>query len=365
MRGGCVRGACAGRELTWQAFAYGRSNNPTRAAYEQCIARLEGGRHGVALASGMAAVAAAVHLLEPGDEVLACADMYGGTARYFRTVAAPHNGVRFLLDPLTDVGQVRRTLEAHPRVRMLWLETPTNPLLKVLDIAALAAAVHEVRAAVLVVVDNTFLSPYFQRPLALGADIVLHSVTKFINGHSDVIGGMLVTDSDEVNGRLRHLQNSMGAVQGPFDCYLAMRGVKTLHLRMRQHAANALAVARYLEGHAKVERVLYPGLASHPDHALARRQMAGFGGMVSFYCRGGLAGATAFLEHTRLFQLAESLGGVESLAGLPVVMTHASVPVEQRERNGVTDGLVRLSVGVEDEEDLIEDLRSALEHVAL
>mmetsp|Transcript_8571 Transcript_8571/g.35716 ORF Transcript_8571/g.35716 Transcript_8571/m.35716 type:complete len:395 (+) Transcript_8571:3-1187(+) len=345
------------------AFAYGRSNNPTRAAYEQCIAKLEGARHGVALASGMAATAMAIHLLAPGDQVLACDDMYGGTSRYFRTVAAPNNSIEFLLDPLTDSAQVGSLVAQHPRLRMVWLETPTNPLLKVIDIAAVVAAVRAAREGVLVVVDNTFLSPYFQRPLSLGADLVVHSVTKYINGHSDVLGGMLVTDSDELHARLRRLQNSVGAVQAPFDSFLAMRGVKTLHLRMRQHAANAMAVATFLEAHPKVERVLYPGLASHPDHELAKRQMAGFGGMISFYCRGGLAGATAFLEHTRIFQLAESLGGVESLAGLPVVMTHASVPEEQRIKVGVTGGLVRLSVGIEDEEDLIDDLANALDHV--
>ena len=343
-------------------FEYGRTNNPTRAAFERALASAEGGKHGLAFASGMAATVTVTHLLKSGDHVVCIDDVYGGTQRYFRRIAAPCYGVTFDFVDFTTPGALERAIAANPRTRMVWLESPTNPTLKVSDVAAAAAAAHA--AGAILVVDNTFLSPFLQRPLALGADVVMHSCTKYIGGHSDVVGGALVTGSDELNERLRFLQNSLGGVPGPQDCYLALRGLKTLHLRMQRHCENALAVARFLEAHAAVERVLYPGLPSHPQFEVAQRQTSGGGGMITFYVRGGMAAARAFLESVRLFTCAESLGAVESLAESPAVMTHASVPAEVRAQLGISDSLVRLSVGVEDLEDLVADLAQALDKAA-
>ena len=344
-------------------FEYGRTNNPTRAAYERALAAAEGGAHGLAFASGMAATVTATHLLKSGDHVVCVDDVYGGTQRYFRRIAAPVYGLTFDFVDVAQPGARERAVAANARTRMVWLESPTNPTLKVCDIAEAARVCRA--AGALLVVDNTFLSPFLQRPLALGADIVMHSCTKYVGGHSDVVGGALVTSSDELCERLRFLQNSLGGVPGPQDCYLALRGLKTLHLRMERHCANALAVARLLEAHAAVERVLYPALPSHPQHALAMRQAPrGAGGMITFYVRGGLPAARAFLEALRLFTCAESLGAVESLAESPAVMTHASVPAEVRAQLGISDALIRLSVGVEDLADLEADLVQALEAAA-
>jgi cystathionine gamma-lyase len=344
-------------------FEYGRTNNPTRAAYERALASAEGGAVGLAFASGMAATVTATHLLRSGDHVVCVDDVYGGTQRYFRRVAAPVYGLTFDFVDVTRPGELARAVMANARTRLVWLESPTNPTLKVCDIAEAAAVCRA--AGALLVVDNTFMSPALQNPLALGADIVMHSCTKYVGGHSDVVGGALVVNSAELGEKLRFLQNSLGGVPGPQDCYLALRGLKTLHLRMERHCTNALAVARLLEAHAGVERVLYAALPSHPQHALAMRQSpAGAGGMVTFYIRGGVVGARAFLEALRVFTCAESLGAVESLAESPAVMTHASVPPEVRAQLGISDSLVRLSVGVEDIADLEADLLQALDKAA-
>eukprot|EP00937_MAST-01D_sp_MAST-1D-sp2_P001952 g1952.t1 len=338
-------------------FEYSRTGNPTRGAYERQMAALEHSRHCCAFSSGMAAVAAIVEgLLEAGDHVVCIDDVYGGTQRYFRRICKPCMNLDFAL---VDLATELDSAVVPGRTKLVWCETPTNPTLKLTDVRAIAAAVKR-HGIPYLVVDNTFMSPYFQNPLDLGANIVMHSVTKYVNGHSDVVGGVVCTNDDATQERLRFVQNSVGAVPSPFDCYLAMRGLKTLHVRMAQHAKNALAVARFLETHPSVERVLYPGLPSHPQHALARRQMHGFGGMVTLYVKGGLPKARAVLESFRLFALAESLGAVESLAESPAIMTHASVPPEQRAKVGITDGLIRLSVGIEGTPDIIADLDAAL-----
>src|SRR6185295_11126442 len=316
-----------------KGYEYSRSGNPTRAALETCLASLEGGRHGLAFGSGLAATDCVMHWLDAGDHVVVMEDAYGGTYRLFRRVYE-RVGLRFSFVDATDLANVEAAFE--PRTRLVWLESPTNPLLKLVDIAGLAALAHERHARV--AVDNTFMSPYFQRPLELGADVVVHSATKYLGGHSDVMGG----------------------VPGPFDAWLVMRGLKTLALRMREHERNALAIASYLTRHPRVQRVHYPGLESHPQHALARRQMHGFGGMVTAILKGTLVDARRFLERCQIFALAESLGGVESLIEHPAIMTHASLPPEKRAALGIGDGLVRLSVGVEDEADLIADLEQAL-----
>ena len=340
-----------------QGFEYSRTHNPTRFAYERCVAELEGGSRGFAFASGMAATATILELLDSGDHVVAMDDLYGGSFRLFERVRRRSAGLDFSFVDMTDPALFEAALT--PKTKLVWIETPTNPLLKIVDIAAISQIAQ--RHGAFVVVDNTFASPMLQRPLRLGADIVMHSATKYLNGHSDMVGGMVVVGDDaDLAERMAFLQNSAGAVQGPFDSFLALRGLKTLHLRMKAHCENAQAIAEFLQGHEAVKDVIYPGLASHPQHELARRQMDGFGGMVSFRLKGGFEAAKRFCERTRLFTLAESLGGVESLVNHPAVMTHASVPVETRARLGIGDDLVRLSVGVETVDDLRADVDAAL-----
>ena len=338
-----------------RGYEYARTGNPTRAALETCIAALEGGAHGLAFASGMAAEAAIMQLLKPGDHTVAVDDLYGGSYRLFRRVLEPM-GLSFSFVDGTDLSAVEKSLT--DRTRMLWVESPTNPLLKLVDIEAVSKLAHARQA--LLVVDNTFMSPYFQRPLSLGADIAVHSATKYLGGHSDVIGGTLVVNRDDLFERLAFLQNAVGGVPGPMDAWLVLRGLKTLAIRMREHDHNARQVAAFLIDHPRVARVFYPGLPNHPQQELARRQMSGFGGMISFEVKGGLEPARRVVERTQLFTLAESLGGVESLIELPAAMTHASIPAETRRAHGVADGLVRISVGIEDAADLISDLDQAL-----
>ncbi|HMN67039.1 MAG TPA: cystathionine gamma-synthase [Bdellovibrionales bacterium] len=338
-----------------KGYEYSRSHNPTRKAYEDCIASLEGGKHGFAFASGLSATMIAMQLLNAGDHVVAGDDMYGGTFRLFDKVLRP-NGYEFTYVDLTKPENLDGAIK--PNTKLLWLETPTNPMLKLVDIAAL---VERARAkGLLVAVDNTFMSPYFQRPLELGADIVVHSSTKYINGHSDVVGGVMVVNSPALAEKIFFFSNAVGPVGSTFDAFLCMRSLKTLAVRMQAHGKNAMAVAEFLSRHPKVERVIYPGLTSHPHHELAKRQMSGFGGMVSFVIRGGLGQARAFLENVRIFSLAESLGGVESLVNHPAIMTHASVPAETRKSLGISDSLIRLSVGIETQSDLLKDLDHAL-----
>jgi len=340
-----------------QGFEYSRTHNPTRFAWERGVAGLEGGSRGFAFASGMAATATLLELLDSGDHVIAMDDLYGGSFRLFERIRRRSAGLDFSFVDLTDPAAFEAAIT--PKTRLVWIETPTNPMLKIVDIRAITEIAHG--HGLLVVVDNTFASPILQRPLELGADIVVHSATKYLNGHSDMVGGMVVVgDNAELAERMAFLQNSCGAVQGPFDSFLGLRGLKTLHLRMRAHCENAQALAEFLEGHPAVEQVIYPGLPSHPQHELARSQMSGFGGIISFTLRGGPEAAKRFCERTRIFTLAESLGGVESLVNHPAIMTHASVPPEKRQRLGITDSLVRLSVGVEDVDDLRADLDGAL-----
>lgn len=339
-----------------QGYEYSRTQNPTRMAWERCLADLESGTHGFAFASGMAAIATLLELLDAGSHVVAMDDLYGGTGRLFNRVRARSAGLRVSYADLAQPAALATALQ--PDTRMVWIETPTNPMLKLVDIAAVAAEA-KARGA-LVVVDNTFASPWGQRPLELGADVVMHSATKYLNGHSDVVGGVLAVRDAALAEQLAFLQNSIGAVAGPFDSFLALRGVKTLALRMERHNASGLAVARWLESRPGVERVIYPWLDSHPQQALARRQMAGGGGIVSFVISGGLESARRFLEACSIFTLAESLGGVESLVNHPAIMTHASVPAEIRARLGISDALIRLSVGIEDCDDLLADLDQAL-----
>ena len=343
-----------------KGFEYSRTHNPTRFAFERCAADLENGRRGFAFASGMAATATLLDLLDTGSHVVVMDDVYGGTYRLFERVRRRSAGLDFSFVDLAQPGALERAL--RPETRMVWVETPTNPMLKLVDLAEVARTVRG--RGILTVADNTFASPYVQRPLDHGIDMVMHSTTKYLNGHSDMVGGLVVVGGDgELAERLAFLQNAVGGVAGPFDSFLALRGLKTLSLRMERHCDNALRTARWLEAHPKVARVHYPGLESHPQHALAARQMAAFGGMVTCVLAADLAGARRFLERTRLFQLAESLGGVESLIEHPAIMTHASIPPDKRAALGIDDGLIRLSVGVEDAEDLIEDLAEALEAV--
>jgi cystathionine gamma-lyase len=338
-------------------FEYSRTQNPTRFAYERCVAALEGGSRGFAFASGLAATSTVLELLDSGDHVIAMDDLYGGSYRLFERVRRRSAGLDFSFVDLTDLAEFEAAITA--KTKLVWVETPTNPLLKIADIAAVAQIAH--KHGLLVVVDNTFASPMLQQPLKLGADIVVHSATKYLNGHSDMIGGIAVVgDSSELAEKLAFLQNSVGAVQGPFDSFLALRGLKTLHLRMKAHCENAMALAQWLQTHPAIEKVIYPGLASHPQHALAARQMQGFGGIVSIELKAGADAAKRFCENTRLFTLAESLGGVESLVNLPALMTHASIPSARRAQLGISDGLVRLSVGVEDAGDLRCDIEAAL-----
>lgn len=340
-----------------KGYEYSRSQNPTRAAYERCVADLEGGAAAYAFSSGLAGMATVLDLLEPGDHVVAGDDLYGGAFRLFQRVRQRSAGLAFSFIDMTDPAAIVPALT--PRTRMIWVETPSNPLLKLTDLAGVAEIAR--RRGIWTVSDNTFATPCLQRPIESGFDIVVHSATKYLNGHSDIIGGIVVVrDDPELAARLAFLQNAVGAVAGPFDSFLALRGLKTLHLRMERHCSNALRIAQWLEAHPGVRRVIYPGLPSHPQHQLARKQMSGFGGMISVVLRGDLNATRIFLENCRLFALAESLGGVESLIEHPAIMTHASLPPEQRAALGIGDTLVRISVGVEDVEDLIEDLDSAL-----
>ncbi len=342
-----------------KGFEYSRSHNPTRFAYERCVADLEGGSRGFAFASGLAAMATVLDLLDAGDHVVANNDLYGGTFRLFERVRRRSAGLSFSFLDLTDPADLRAAIT--PRTRMVWVETPSNPLLNLVDLAAVAQIAREHN--LITVCDNTFASPWIQRPIEHGFDIVIHSATKYLNGHSDIVGGIAVTgDNAELGERLAFLQNAVGAIAAPFDSFLVLRSLKTLHLRMQRHSENAAALAGWLERHPRVERVIYPGLRSHPQHALAARQMSAFGGMITIFLRGGLENSRRFLEHCRVFSLAESLGGVESLIEHPAIMTHASIPAEQRRQAGIGDTLVRLSVGVEDLEDLQADLAGALEH---
>jgi len=340
-------------------YVYGRTGNPTRAALETALASLEEGEYGLAFSSGMAATTTlALSLLNHGDHVLAVHDLYGGTRRFFDRIM--HNfGISFAYVGGTTSGVFENAI--RPETRIVWVETPTNPLLQVIDIGMVAKLAHNHDA--LLVVDNTFASPYLQEPLKLGADIVVHSTTKYLGGHSDLVGGAVVLSNASLYEKVRFAQNAAGAVPGPFDCWLVLRGIKTLPVRMDRHSANALKLAEYLSAHPKVDAVLYPGLASHPHHSLARKQMNGFGGMVSFYLKGDFQACKRLLKHVRIFTVAESLGGVESLIEHPSSMTHASVPKDERERIGVTESLLRLSVGIEDVDDLVTDLSQALEKV--
>ncbi len=364
-------------------YDYARSRNPTRTALEANLAALEGGKHGYAFASGLAAMDCVLHLLSSGDHVVLCDDVYGGSFRQVDKVFR-HHGIECTRVDMTDLAATKAAFK--PNTKLMWLETPTNPMLKVIDIAAVAKLAKEQGAkkgwtwggeagrtaepgkagatrGIIVAADNTFASPFLQNPLALGADIVMHSCTKYLGGHSDCVAGALVCNDEELADRLRFLQNAVGAVLGPMDCFLLLRSTKTLHVRVQRHGENAMQIAQYLSKHAKVERVVYPGLESHPQHAIAKRQMVpgrGFGGMITATLKGGLDEARRFLERVHLFSLAESLGGVESLIEHPAIMTHASVPAANRAALGISDGLVRLSVGIEDVDDLIGDLERAL-----
>jgi cystathionine gamma-lyase len=335
-----------------KGYDYSRTRNPTRIALEQNIASREEARHGLAFSSGMSAGATIAQLLKSGDHILCCDDVYGGTFRLFENVLKRCE----IETDFVDMSRIT-SLEGHIKrnTRLIWLESPSNPLLKCVDIEGVAGIAK--RHHILTVVDNTFATPFFQKPLNLGADIVMHSTTKYLNGHSDVVGGAVVTNDQEIYERLQFLQNAVGAVPGPF----GLRGVKTLAVRMERHEMNAMKIARFLENHPRVLRTIYPGLESHPDHAVAKKQMSGFGGIITFFIRGGLDAARGFLERVKVFSLAESLGGVESLIEHPAIMTHASVPKKIREETGITDDLIRLSVGIENIEDLIDDLRNALE----
>jgi len=341
-----------------QGYDYSRADNPTRKVYEDSLATLEGAKYGLSFSSGLAAVDTILRTSQSGDHVICCDDVYGGTYRLF-TKVFERFGLEFSFLDLTNLDQVKRAFKANTKI--LWIETPTNPLLKIFDIKALSRLARGNGA--LTVVDNTFLSPYFQRPLELGADISVHSVTKYLSGHSDLIGGALMTNDVSLYEPLKFLQMAVGAVPSPTECFLALRGIKTLHLRMSRHDENARILAAFLEKNEKIKKVIYPGLESHPNHALAKSQMSGFGGMISFYLKCGLVETKNFLKDLDLFTLAESLGGVESLIEHPAIMTHASVPPETREELGITDSFIRLSVGIEDVEDLQNDLELALQRL--
>jgi cystathionine gamma-lyase len=343
-----------------KGYDYSRSINPTRLAYEKCVADLESGTRGFAFASGLAAMSTALDLLESGSHVVVSDDLYGGTFRLFEKVRRGSANLDFTYVDLTDASRFKDAIKEN--TRMVWIETPSNPLLKIIDLEAIAKVAREHK--IISVSDNTFATPWIQRPIEFGFDLVVHSATKYLNGHSDMIGGVTVVgESKELGDRMWFLQNSVGAIAGAFDSFLVLRSLKTLALRMERHCANALETARWLEEQPQVESVSYPGLKSHPQHDLARTQMRGFGGMVTIVLKTDIEGTRRFLENTHLFALAESLGGVESLINHPALMTHASVPKEQREKLGVTDSLVRLSVGVEDLRDLVDDLKTALETI--
>src|SRR5438093_11707502 len=343
-----------------KGFDYARSINPTRLAYEKCVADLESGTRAWAFASGLAAMATALDALDSGSHVVASDDLYGGTFRLFEKVRRRSANLDFTFVDLTDAANFKKSIKDN--TRMVWIETPSNPLLKIIDLEAIAKIAREKK--IISVSDNTFATPWIQRPIEAGFDMVVHSATKYLNGHSDIVGGVIVVgENKELADQIAFLQNSVGAIAGPFDSFLAMRGLKTLTLRMERHCSNALEIARWLEDEPKVKSVSYPGLKSHPQHDLAREQMRGFGGMVTIVLKTDLAGTRRFLENTHLFTLAESLGGVESLIDHPAIMTHASVPKDQREKLGISDSLVRLSIGVEGVRDLIDDLQFAFEAI--
>jgi cystathionine gamma-lyase len=339
-----------------KGYEYSRTKNPTRAALEGCLAALEGAKYGAAFGSGCAASDMLMHTLSAGDHVVVSDDVYGGSFRLFDKVFTRH-GLTFSFVDMTKLENIERAVT--PKTKMLWVETPTNPMLKLVDLAGAAEIAR--RHGLVSVCDNTFMTPYFQRPLDLGFDLVTHSTTKYLNGHSDCVGGFVATNDQALAEKVYFLQNAVGGVPGPMDAFLVLRGVKTLHVRMQRHAENAAKVADFLLGHPKVNKVTYPGLPSHPQHELAKRQMKGFGGMMTFDMKGGLEAARRFLKTVKVFACAESLGGVESLIEHPAIMTHASIPKATRERLGITDGLIRLSVGIEDAQDLVDDLRQALD----
>ncbi|HSP80472.1 MAG TPA: cystathionine gamma-synthase [Myxococcaceae bacterium] len=339
-----------------KGYEYSRTQNPTRNALQSCLAALEGAKYGAAFASGLAGTDMLMHLLEAGDHVVVSDDVYGGTFRIFDKVFR-RQGLDFSFVDLSNPDAFEAAIT--PKTKLVWVESPTNPMMKLIDLARIAETAK--RRGILSVCDNTFMTPYFQRPLELGLDVVTHSTTKYINGHSDVVGGFVCTNRDDIAERMYFLQNSVGGVQGAMDSFLVLRGVKTLGVRMERHAQNAMKVAQFLATHPKVQKVTYPGLETHPQHQLARKQMKGFGGMATFEIRGGLEAARTFLKTVKIFACAESLGGVESLIEHPAIMTHASVPKETREKLGISDGFIRLSVGIEDAQDLIDDLAQALD----
>ncbi|MBI2979964.1 MAG: PLP-dependent transferase [Chloroflexi bacterium] len=339
-----------------RGYDYSRTANPTRKVLEETIARLEGGKAGFAFATGMAAETTAIHLLKAGDHIICGDDCYGGTYRLFQDVM-PNFGLEFTFIRMDSRQKIEKAIK--PNTRMLWLETPSNPLLNIVDLE-MAVAIAK-KHNLMTVIDNTFASPYFLRPIEYGIDLVVHSTTKYLNGHCDVVGGAIVTTTDELTERVQFLLNAMGTCASPFDCWLVLRGIETLPVRMRQHEENALAVANYLQQHPAVKRVFYPGLKSHPGHELAKRQMKGFGGMVSFELKGGIEAVKTCLRRIKIIVMAESLGGIASLAEHPATMSHASMPKEHRQKVGISDDLVRLSVGLENKDDLIDDLRQALE----
>jgi len=338
-------------------FEYSRSGNPTRQCLEESLAALECADYALCFSSGLAATMSLTHLLSNGDHIVCFDDLYGGTNRYFRTCASKM-GIDVSFVDMRDIENVRKAILKN--TKMIWIETPTNPTMKLVDIQAISNLLKSY-PGIISVVDNTFMSAYFQKPLKLGADVVMHSLTKYMNGHSDVVMGAIATSNREIYEKMKYLQNSLGAVPSPFDSFLVNRGLKTLHLRMERHMENGLAVAKFLENHKAVEKVIYPGLESHPQYELAKKQCSGSSGMVSFYLKGSLNEAQKFIKNLKLFMLAESLGSVESLAEIPSLMTHASVPHDQREKLGITDNLIRLSVGIESAKDLIQDLKQALE----
>jgi len=343
-----------------QGYEYSRTGNPTRAAFEEAIGILENGNWGLAFASGMAATTSIIHLLSVNDEVISIDDVYGGTYRYFSKIAEPR-GIKLKTIDFTVPGVLESSISNA--TKLIWIETPTNPGLKIVDIQESVRVAKKKNKDILVVVDNTFATPVFQKPLDFGADLVVHSVTKYLNGHCDVVMGAIAGRDPELLTRLKFIQNGLGGIPGPFDSYLAARGLKTLHLRMERQEKNAHQVAQFLSKSDQVEKVLFPGLPNHPHHALAKKQMSGYSGIVTFWLKGGIAESRKFLENLQIFSLAESLGGVESLANHPAIMTHASVPPENRKKLGIHDNMIRLSCGIEHHEDLINDLRNALSHV--
>ncbi len=341
-----------------KGYDYSRAGNPTRQNFETALASLEDGKHGFAFGSGMAAITTIMHVLEKDAHVICGDDVYGGTFRLFDKVLQ-HRAFSFSYVDFSNMENLKKTIQ--PNTKLIWIETPTNPLLKLIDIKAVCEVAK--KQGILVVVDNTFATPYLQLPLNLGADIVMHSTTKYIGGHSDVVGGALIVNDSKLAEKIEFLQKSMGGVPGPFDCWLSHRGLRTLAVRMQRHCENAMAIAKFLEKHPKVEKVNYPGLASHPQHAIAKKQMTDFGGMISCYLKADLSKTKTFLSSMKVFTLAESLGGIESLIEHPAIMTHASVPEKNRKELGITDGFIRLSVGIESVDDLIEDLEQALKKI--